>query len=264
MIASKSFIAWEFGETRSSLDQLHRWYDAVVGRWISEDPIGFALGDANLYRYVGNGVTTSSDPSGLHEYLYNPGGATFGNGHGLGCGSLWDFFFGDDDEFSPNGPPGNSDDDANGSTKVLWQGTDDDPYYWPVTIEAHVDRKGDEVNVKVIVTFTDHDSLDRKFADENANDSVIRSQLPNGEVDNKAKNANPPVPENTNNEGFNDKHTYSINTSYQNGVVYVTGDSANTSSDGFAVQWSADPRDTGNLIVSVDLIGDRRDDHRLR
>jgi RHS repeat-associated protein len=29
-----------------------RWYDAVVGRWISEDPIGFAAGDTNLSRYV--------------------------------------------------------------------------------------------------------------------------------------------------------------------------------------------------------------------
>ncbi len=26
----------------------------VQGRWISQDPIGFEAGDANLYRYVGN------------------------------------------------------------------------------------------------------------------------------------------------------------------------------------------------------------------
>ncbi|HBJ39162.1 MAG TPA: hypothetical protein DDZ51_31330, partial [Planctomycetaceae bacterium] len=30
-----------------------RWYDPTIGRWISQDPIGFAAGDANLYRYVG-------------------------------------------------------------------------------------------------------------------------------------------------------------------------------------------------------------------
>jgi len=34
---------------------------------ISQDPIGFNAGDANLYRYVGNRVTVSTDPSGLKE-----------------------------------------------------------------------------------------------------------------------------------------------------------------------------------------------------
>ena len=33
-----------------------RWYDANVGRWISEDPLGFAAGDVNTVRYMGNGV----------------------------------------------------------------------------------------------------------------------------------------------------------------------------------------------------------------
>ncbi|MFO0941919.1 MAG: RHS repeat-associated core domain-containing protein [Pirellulales bacterium] len=42
-----------------------RWYDPATGRWLSQDPIGFAAGDANLYRYVGNGVTGATDPSGL-------------------------------------------------------------------------------------------------------------------------------------------------------------------------------------------------------
>jgi hypothetical protein len=34
---------------------------------VSKDPIGFAAGDANLYRYVGNQPTTKTDPSGLVE-----------------------------------------------------------------------------------------------------------------------------------------------------------------------------------------------------
>jgi RHS repeat-associated protein len=42
-----------------------RYYDAGVGRFISQDPIGFAAGDANLYRYVGNSPTNFTDPSGL-------------------------------------------------------------------------------------------------------------------------------------------------------------------------------------------------------
>jgi RHS repeat-associated protein len=46
-------------------NNLNRWYDANTGRWLSEDPIGFAAGDANLYRYVGNGPVNGTDPSGL-------------------------------------------------------------------------------------------------------------------------------------------------------------------------------------------------------
>ena len=42
-----------------------RWYDAGAGRFISQDPIGFAAGDSDLYRYVGNRPTDSIDPSGL-------------------------------------------------------------------------------------------------------------------------------------------------------------------------------------------------------
>ncbi len=42
-----------------------RWYDPTVGKWLSEDPSGFAGGDANLYRYVGNTPTVGTDPSGL-------------------------------------------------------------------------------------------------------------------------------------------------------------------------------------------------------
>jgi RHS repeat-associated protein len=41
-----------------------RWYDPAQGRWLSQDPIGFAGGDANLYRYVGNSPTNATDPSG--------------------------------------------------------------------------------------------------------------------------------------------------------------------------------------------------------
>ncbi len=49
----------------------------------AQDPIGFAAGDANLYRYVGNGATNWVDPNGLQRGVYNPGGAGFPNGHGL-------------------------------------------------------------------------------------------------------------------------------------------------------------------------------------
>jgi RHS repeat-associated protein len=44
-----------------------RWYDPAQGRWISQDPIGFSAGDANLYRYVGNEATGATDPTGLRK-----------------------------------------------------------------------------------------------------------------------------------------------------------------------------------------------------
>ncbi len=60
-----------FGYTGKPLDEStglqnnrHRWYDAQVGRWTSEDSIGFAAGDTNLNRYAGNRPTTAIDPTG--------------------------------------------------------------------------------------------------------------------------------------------------------------------------------------------------------
>ena len=41
-----------------------RYYDADTGRFISEDPIRFAAGDLNLYRYVLNDPVNFTDPSG--------------------------------------------------------------------------------------------------------------------------------------------------------------------------------------------------------
>jgi RHS repeat-associated protein len=48
-----------------------RMYNPTAGRWMSEDPIRQSAGDANLYRYVGNGATNGRDPSGLQ----NPAGS---------------------------------------------------------------------------------------------------------------------------------------------------------------------------------------------
>ena len=44
-----------------------RYYDAVTGRFLSEDPIGFRASDSNLYRYVGANPISRRDPTGL-EY----------------------------------------------------------------------------------------------------------------------------------------------------------------------------------------------------
>jgi uncharacterized protein RhaS with RHS repeats len=42
-----------------------RYYDPSVGRFISEDPIGFEGGDVNLCAYVGNNPVNRIDPNGL-------------------------------------------------------------------------------------------------------------------------------------------------------------------------------------------------------
>ncbi len=42
-----------------------RVYDPASGRWLSQDPEGFAAGDSNLYRYVNNAPTNAADPSGM-------------------------------------------------------------------------------------------------------------------------------------------------------------------------------------------------------
>ena len=44
-----------------------RYYDPEVGRFISEDPIGFEGGDVNLMVYVGNNPILLMDPFGLRE-----------------------------------------------------------------------------------------------------------------------------------------------------------------------------------------------------
>jgi RHS repeat-associated protein len=42
-----------------------RYYDPRTGAFIGQDPIGFAAGDDNLYRYVGNSPINLIDPLGL-------------------------------------------------------------------------------------------------------------------------------------------------------------------------------------------------------
>jgi RHS repeat-associated protein len=55
----------EFDEFTGLYYYRARWYDANLGRFISEDPVGFAGGDINLFGYVKNNPANFSDPLGL-------------------------------------------------------------------------------------------------------------------------------------------------------------------------------------------------------
>ena len=90
VVASSDFDAWgnvtagaltdRYGFTGLDWDGFARlWmpangrpYDADIGRWLAGDEKGFAAGDVNLSRYVGNGPTNGVDPSGY--WLYIPEG----------------------------------------------------------------------------------------------------------------------------------------------------------------------------------------------
>ena len=75
-----AFTGRMFDDDTGLQNNLNRWYDAAVGRWLSEDPIGYwgprhradsdsgtldDLNEANLFRYVRNQPAVASDPSGL-------------------------------------------------------------------------------------------------------------------------------------------------------------------------------------------------------
>lgn len=67
--AGNSFTRYDYtGRERDSdtglLYYRARWYDPKVGRFISEDPIGFKGGDVNVYGYVGSNPVNLNDPTG--------------------------------------------------------------------------------------------------------------------------------------------------------------------------------------------------------
>ena len=64
------------GQTDSigNYDFRNRVYSPTLGRWLTNDPLGFAAGDVNFYRYVGNGPGNGLDPSGLERKEFLPSG----------------------------------------------------------------------------------------------------------------------------------------------------------------------------------------------
>ena len=45
-----------------------RWYNLVVGQWLSRDPVDFQANDTNLYRYCKSEPNGTTDPVGLDTY----------------------------------------------------------------------------------------------------------------------------------------------------------------------------------------------------
>jgi RHS repeat-associated protein len=60
-----AFQGIEFTDVTNLGYARNRDYNASMGRFIQRDPIGFDAGDNNWYRFVGNGPTGKTDPSGL-------------------------------------------------------------------------------------------------------------------------------------------------------------------------------------------------------
>nr|WP_255609647.1 RHS repeat domain-containing protein [Methylosinus sp. Sm6] len=58
-----------------------RYYDPAIGRFISEDPLGFDAGDVDFYAYVGNNPVNANDPAGNCPWCI---GALIGGGIDLG------------------------------------------------------------------------------------------------------------------------------------------------------------------------------------
>jgi RHS repeat-associated protein len=68
------------GTTNLEYDRA-RFRDLFTTRWISQDPKGFAAGDPNLYRNVGNSMPNFTDPSGLQRAtIGGPGDMPTGGG----------------------------------------------------------------------------------------------------------------------------------------------------------------------------------------
>jgi|GEM_PF-2177945 len=65
------FTGRPFDSDTQLQNNLNRWYDTPVGRWLSEDPIQFG-GGVNLYVYCGNSPGTIPDPTGEGAAEWEP------------------------------------------------------------------------------------------------------------------------------------------------------------------------------------------------
>lgn len=69
-----SYMGKECDSEIEKCNFITRTYDPFTGRFMQQDTIGFAGGDANLYRFVGNNSISRIDPYGLFEITFAAGG----------------------------------------------------------------------------------------------------------------------------------------------------------------------------------------------
>ena len=74
----------------------HHWYDSTIGKWISDDPIGFSDGP-NLHGYVGNSPQIQVDPTGTVKRVAS--GALHVGGQPLQFSVQWNFELDQEHEF---------------------------------------------------------------------------------------------------------------------------------------------------------------------
>jgi RHS repeat-associated protein len=68
----KAFTGREWDPETNLYYYRARYYDPKIGRFISEDPIGFAGGKGSLYTYVGSDPANFADPEGLVKFRNVP------------------------------------------------------------------------------------------------------------------------------------------------------------------------------------------------
>ncbi|UCE66515.1 MAG: RHS repeat-associated core domain-containing protein [Candidatus Zixiibacteriota bacterium] len=66
-----------------------RYYDPLTGRFMVRDPLGFAAGDVNFYRYIWNNPSNLRDPSGLFSGGIRAGGDHLGHSDFYGHQIFW-------------------------------------------------------------------------------------------------------------------------------------------------------------------------------
>ncbi|MCR9204488.1 MAG: RHS repeat-associated core domain-containing protein, partial [Halobacteriovoraceae bacterium] len=69
-----AYTAREYDQETGLMYYRARCYDPSLGRFLTEDPIEFAAGDSNFYRYVRNNPLTSTDPYGKFGITVTVGG----------------------------------------------------------------------------------------------------------------------------------------------------------------------------------------------
>ena len=94
-----------------------RWYDPEAGRFVSEDPSGFA-GGPNLYTFAGNDPINGRDPAGLSDLdcVWIPGHSETVKGGVVVWAGYWKCTAPDPRTFHGGNPPGTTGQPTSGGT----------------------------------------------------------------------------------------------------------------------------------------------------